>query len=116
MQFAMMSPAQWHRELVAHLAAERAVLRKAQMMGIAAGRDCRRGWPRCAGSQRRRWQTAQNAMAPATATTCGCASVSLVQILLRLGKGEDDNPSHFTTPEPSERLEITTCSIARAAW
>ena len=35
MQFAMMSPAQWHRELVAHLAAEGAVLRKAQMMGIA---------------------------------------------------------------------------------
>ena len=32
--FAMMSPAQWNGELIADFAAERPVLRKAQMMGV----------------------------------------------------------------------------------
>ncbi|MGC1777874.1 MAG: hypothetical protein WBB34_07990, partial [Xanthobacteraceae bacterium] len=35
MQFAMMSAAEWDRELVADLAAERPALGKAEMMGIA---------------------------------------------------------------------------------
>jgi len=35
MDLAMMSPAQWHGVLIADLAAKRAALRKAQVMGVA---------------------------------------------------------------------------------
>ena len=34
MKFAVMPPAQWHRELVADLAPERATLAEAQMMSV----------------------------------------------------------------------------------
>jgi hypothetical protein len=35
MDLAMVAPAQWHRKLIAYLPAQRAALRKAQVMGIS---------------------------------------------------------------------------------